>query len=707
MRKALALAVLVACHDTPPVPAVPTPVDAGTESAAIDAAVAIEDPPSIPDLARDEDWPGVAKAIDALSGPLDPGMKFLRARAAIETGDAKGALERLDGLELPAIKDEIERLRARAELEVGPFAHAGDYFSKHTDAESILFAAKAFASAGEPAKANFQAARIVHGSFSRGAEAKARAFRIETGSDPEETDDAAWLEVKAADLAESASVSKAKKHRALKPEELGDRARLLADAGKTDDALKAVDEMPEGVDKKRARGDVLYRGKRYDDAAKALADASTLGNNAHAPADAFLSARALSRADHDEDAAKAWAEMLKKWPAGYWSDEAAFMMARLDFLHARWADAAKNFDDYLTKFPYAVERKDAMRGRAIAKLLSGDAASARKLFSNLEKTETDTTLRARLENLEAIAANKSGDTKFAVDTWTRIASSEPLSWPAIVARARLADAKATVPAALAPTVTSGTTKGPLDVVLPPDVALLHSLGLDGEAERHLAKSEAALRASAGDRGLEAVCKAYGMLDRGKRRMALSTGVASAVLDAEPSPATRWAWECAFPAPFGHATTRAETLDSLPVGLSYAVMRQESGFDPGAISPARAIGAMQLLPETASAVATEMNRAHDAAWLVRPSHNIALGSHYLATLITRFHGKLPLAVASYNCGPETVEKWTSRSTGLEMDMFVETIPYTETRNYVVHVMSNYARYAYLAKGAVPNLELALQ
>src|SRR5205823_7569242 len=119
-------------------------------------------------------------------------------------------------------------------------------------------------------------------------------------------------------------------------------------------------------------------------------------------------------------------------------------------------------------------------------------------------------------------------------------------------------------------------KGALDIVLPPDVALLHSLGLDAEAERHLAKAEAALRSSAGDRGLEAVCKAYGMIDRAKRRMSLSAGVSAAVLDAEPAPATRWAWECAFPAPFGHAIARAEAEDSLPAGLAHAVMRQESG-----------------------------------------------------------------------------------------------------------------------------------
>ena len=218
MRKALAFALLAACHDTPPVqPAVPAPADSGIAEAAIDAPIAIvEPPPSIPDMARDEDWPGVGRAIDAQTTPLDPGMKFLRARAALETGDAKGALERLDGLDIPPIKEEIERVRARAELEVGPFLHAAEYFSKRTDAESILYAAKAYQNAGEAAKARFQASRIVIGNFSRGAEAKARAFRLSLGNDPDEADDAAWLEVKAADLPEASEASKATKKKKLK-----------------------------------------------------------------------------------------------------------------------------------------------------------------------------------------------------------------------------------------------------------------------------------------------------------------------------------------------------------------------------------------------------------------------------------------------------------------------------------------------------------
>jgi soluble lytic murein transglycosylase len=117
--------------------------------------------------------------------------------------------------------------------------------------------------------------------------------------------------------------------------------------------------------------------------------------------------------------------------------------------------------------------------------------------------------------------------------------------------------------------------------------------------------------------------------------------------------------------------------------------------------------MQLLPETAEAVAKETGVEHQEEWLVRPPHNIALGAHYLAVLLARFKGQIPLAVAAYNAGPEAVEKWSARAKGLDVDMFVETIPYLETRGYVVRVMGNLARYAYLAKGDAPSVPLAIE
>jgi soluble lytic murein transglycosylase len=161
--------------------------------------------------------------------------------------------------------------------------------------------------------------------------------------------------------------------------------------------------------------------------------------------------------------------------------------------------------------------------------------------------------------------------------------------------------------------------------------------------------------------------------------------------------------------------RAKEND-LPAALVYAVMRQESGFDPEAVSPARAVGLLQLLPETARAVASETpDPDDDGSRLTSPALNIALGTRYLKDLLARFHGVTPLAVAAYNAGPDAVTRWLSRrdardkSAADDLDLFVERIPFAETRTYVARVMGNMARYAYVEGGAsaVPALQLNVE
>jgi soluble lytic murein transglycosylase len=151
---------------------------------------------------------------------------------------------------------------------------------------------------------------------------------------------------------------------------------------------------------------------------------------------------------------------------------------------------------------------------------------------------------------------------------------------------------------------------------------------------------------------------------------------------------------------------AEPLDPL---LAYGVMRQESNFDPDAVSPAHAVGLMQLLPETGRTVAVSLGMPYDDARLVVPGFNIALGMHYLHDLGDKFHGQVPLVVASYNAGEDTIARWVGRAPGMDMDVFVERIPFAETRAYVARVMAHYAHYAYLKRGeaGVPRLVLTVR
>ena len=249
------------------------------------------------------------------------------------------------------------------------------------------------------------------------------------------------------------------------------------------------------------------------------------------------------------------------------------------------------------------------------------------------------------------------------------------------------------------------------MTLPEAVATLERIGFDSVAEEALHAREAEVTGAAPSRSVEALCTAYGKVDRAKEtHAAVAAGVFEATPQSAPTPATRWAWECAYPSPYTTTIRDAETRETLPAGLLHAVMRQESSFDEGALSPARALGILQLIPETAASVSHEMGlRLDDARELLRPGarHRARCASSARpARSMTK--GSVPLAVAAYNAGWESVLRWAARMHSMELDAFVESIPFLETRGYVIHVMESFARYGYLAHGeeGVPKLDLPL-
>ncbi|MEM1433555.1 MAG: transglycosylase SLT domain-containing protein [Pseudomonadota bacterium] len=142
-------------------------------------------------------------------------------------------------------------------------------------------------------------------------------------------------------------------------------------------------------------------------------------------------------------------------------------------------------------------------------------------------------------------------------------------------------------------------------------------------------------------------------------------------------------------PLGHLVEyrRMNQATSVPLTLLMAITRQESAFDPRARSSANARGLMQLLPTTASWVAKRVGLPKPTnTALYRPSTNIEIASHYLAFLLARYDGSRPLAIAAYNAGERRVDRWIREASELPMDVWIESIPFNETRNYVQNVLA---------------------
>jgi len=179
---------------------------------------------------------------------------------------------------------------------------------------------------------------------------------------------------------------------------------------------------------------------------------------------------------------------------------------------------------------------------------------------------------------------------------------------------------------------------------------------------------------------------------------LSHAAGRRALSAAPStwPADAWvdAWKLAYPAPFQQIVQREAKRTGENPALIYAIMREESAFDPDAESLADAYGLMQLIVPTARSIARPLGLPSDRASLKRPSVNIALGTGELARLAKAFPENALLAIPAYNAGPGNPKRWLRDRPNADFDLWVELIPYVETRRYVKRVLSSRAAYAFL-------------
>ena len=142
----------------------------------------------------------------------------------------------------------------------------------------------------------------------------------------------------------------------------------------------------------------------------------------------------------------------------------------------------------------------------------------------------------------------------------------------------------------------------------------------------------------------------------------------------------------FPTPKQSMFSRYAKARDVDASLLYALARQESAMYERAQSPVGASGLMQLMPATAAYTAQKLGETPPSPnALTNADTNVRLGSAYIKGLLDQYDGNRVLAAAAYNAGPGRVRKWRRESTGQPVDLWVENIPYKETRNYVQNVM----------------------
>ncbi|GAB2784524.1 transglycosylase SLT domain-containing protein [Halomonas shantousis] len=223
------------------------------------------------------------------------------------------------------------------------------------------------------------------------------------------------------------------------------------------------------------------------------------------------------------------------------------------------------------------------------------------------------------------------------------------------------------------------------VALSPAVQRTEALMRIGE--HGLARSEwyAAVARASED---EAKALADYALERGWYAMTVHSTITAKLWDA---------LEWRFPAAYRDSFMKWSSAANVDPYLLMGIARRESAFNPEAMSPVGARGLMQLMPGTAKLVSRTLGiPAPSAAGLLDPQTNIQLGSAYIKDMLDRYRGNRIAATAAYNAGPGRVDRWL-RDAPQEFDLFVESIPFRETRDYVQAVLAYRVIFESLAKG----------
>jgi len=180
--------------------------------------------------------------------------------------------------------------------------------------------------------------------------------------------------------------------------------------------------------------------------------------------------------------------------------------------------------------------------------------------------------------------------------------------------------------------------------------------------------------------------------------AIATGSANGLIDD---------LDIRFPAPYLDLYQSLSPRANIAISWAYGITRSESLFMRDVSSPAGAIGLMQLMPATGASTARQINlRYSGSGSLTDPQVNIALGTTYLGKMLARFDGNQVLATAAYNAGPKRVERWLPEDLAMPADIWVETIPFRETRGYVKRVMAAETVFLWRLNGTVSRLSLRM-
>lgn len=479
----------------------------------------------------------------------------------------------------------------------------------------------------------------------------------------------------------------------LTPKQLERRIEALLKASRftraADEAIRAAEALPRrSVEREPLEVLAVTALVRAGRTTEALARAQSLVEGDDAPFSwRKVHAWALGKAGEHALASAAWDAVEKSAPNKEEAAEACFFAGFFLYEAGRTRDARTRLFACNERVRGTRWEVPALWYRALLALFEGDAQDAAALLHTLIQAAPRDREVTKHRYWLARARELEGKGQEARRILRSLAAAFPTDYYGMLARARLGKAPvegADVPADALERLAERTPS--------PKVELLYALGFD-DAARALA-SKGHTRA---DLGLsQRVGDAHRAWRHGARHLPRPP-VKGDRLVASPS------WRASYAMPWRSLVEEAARRHGVDPAFAYAIMRTESGFLPSAKSPAGALGLMQLMPYTGRGIAERLGRpAPRPADLMRPEISIELGIAFLALAEDEL-GHTLLAAAAYNGGLDNVVAWMRAFGSLEPELFVERIPFKETRDYVKSVLQARAIYRAL-QGAPLQLDL---
>jgi soluble lytic murein transglycosylase len=404
------------------------------------------------------------------------------------------------------------------------------------------------------------------------------------------------------------------------------------------------------------------------------------------------------------------AEIADRFASHSYADDALHYTARILREAKKESRARKVLEQQLARYPQGDMASDAqwlLLRQLIAK------KKHEEVIAFVDKTQEpvgDVYASGRLAYFRAKALQQLGRSDEARAAYQQVTRSFPMSYYALLALSRLAaDAKTVDACSLVAELCSRTDEPPIRLSralatnerFRAGTALL-GIGLANLARRELAR----LHGAVPDEDLWAVAA---VLDRAGA-YPWSHNIPRRQIEGWenewPQPGTSRRWAIGYPRPFAKPIRAQAKKRGLPPELVWGFMREESGFNPKVKSWAGARGLIQLMPATARTVAKRDGLDPTTVDSFDPNTNIRLGTAYMQGLGSEFGGHPGLIVAGYNAGEANVGRWLPKKGAEDFDLWVEDIPYGQTRKYTKRVLRSYLVYAWLNDRTVPKLPLTV-